>query len=488
MTYLYGDSTDSGLELNYIELLRDFLDVAVQIMLSEHRIKSAREAATQKKLEAGAELERLRVLGESVEAALNEARSSQSNSATDQSIVALHKTANSTLKRAAESVKESVAQLEQQLVSRQQKERAANTKILEPLLLHHTLPDSQNSVDLKANGSGSYDATINGSSKQGLAWKFRAEVPSDSPFHEALRVSARTPDFTIQIPEKSGFVRKSMKLKAQRLSSYYITELRHSLGQVHVKLRGSAHGDDTGYDLKLSPTAPRVVLTRVHKGEISPPFEPLEADAQSLASFCRELSRDAEALEEHRTTLLELKFDNSRVHDYADPSRIVDRLVKRIGPVIQEIARHSLADTELVLKRVLANDRREEIFASKADLRDTLATVPSDFRQIFSPLGLGDLGGYENDFDQTNQLDTLAPVAQHIVVDEPTEPAADEPTPQEITAIPVDEIGHIEDSIDVTITEAAPPNRSVPLPGMTEAPAPEPDSVDQALSRLEVED
>ena len=34
MTYLYGDSTDSGLELNYIELLREFLDFAVQVMLS----------------------------------------------------------------------------------------------------------------------------------------------------------------------------------------------------------------------------------------------------------------------------------------------------------------------------------------------------------------------------------------------------------------------------------------------------------------------
>ena len=52
MTYLYGDSTDSGLELNYIELLREFLDFAVQVMLSEHRVATGRVGADDAKRNA----------------------------------------------------------------------------------------------------------------------------------------------------------------------------------------------------------------------------------------------------------------------------------------------------------------------------------------------------------------------------------------------------------------------------------------------------
>ena len=54
MTYLYGDSSDSGLELNYIELLRDFLDFAVQIMLSEQRIEEALQQSDNQKDSANA--------------------------------------------------------------------------------------------------------------------------------------------------------------------------------------------------------------------------------------------------------------------------------------------------------------------------------------------------------------------------------------------------------------------------------------------------
>ena len=60
------------------------------------------------------------------------------------------------------------------------------------------------------------------------------------------------------------------------------------------------------------------------------------------------------------------------------------------GPAIRAIAQHSLSPSELVLKRVLADDRREEIFASKADLLEKLAPLPPKLFRLFGPLGLDD--------------------------------------------------------------------------------------------------
>jgi hypothetical protein len=63
-----------------------------------------------------------------------------------------------------------------------------------------------------------------------------------------------------------------------------------------------------------------------------------------------------------------------------------------MAPVVTEIARHSLAPDELVLKRVVTDDRREEVFVAKADLISKLDPVPVALRGVFAPLGLGDLG------------------------------------------------------------------------------------------------
>ena len=37
MPYLYGDSTPSTLEINYIDFLRDALDFAAQVLLADER-------------------------------------------------------------------------------------------------------------------------------------------------------------------------------------------------------------------------------------------------------------------------------------------------------------------------------------------------------------------------------------------------------------------------------------------------------------------
>jgi hypothetical protein len=53
---------------------------------------------------------------------------------------------------------------------------------------------------------------------------------------------------------------------------------------------------------------------------------------------------------------------------------------------VQEIAARSLAPGELVLRRLLGGDRREEIFVSKADLKQKLEPLDGTRRALFDPL------------------------------------------------------------------------------------------------------
>lgn len=524
MTYLYGDSSDSGLELNYIELLRDFLDFAVQIMLSEQRIEEALQSSEDQKSTANTELENLRALGDAVGRALEKSKSGGQNSITNKSIAALRQVTQDTLRKAAEALKGQVAAGNQEIQVRKQRERAGNAKITERLLLHHDMPDSNNTVALSINAEGTgYDAEVQGSCKQGLRWVFAAEIPAKNQFHEVLKVSSLAPELSIELPEMSGFVRKSVKLKSYRASTFYITGLANDGQDLVLELR-SALGtqEPTGLDIRMTRAARRVMVTRIDKGEEAAPFQVSDTDAAELMKIGEALEEDRLGLVEYRAKLLKLLFDGKDLSECPDPKILLRRLIDRIGPVIQKIAKHSLAESELVLKRVLANDRREEIFASRADLLSKLSGVSIGMRGIFAPLGLGDLGTGSGS-DSPNQVTEDPPTKKQSAISELDKLPPPPPRPKVNRSDSAPTLADLEDEATniagapgaVTMMEAMAPDEELTESGVGPAspntiakvrlkrkrhvspappPAPEPalpppgdDSIDIALAELDAE-
>lgn len=399
MAYLYGDSTESGLELNYIELLRDFLDFGAQVLMSEHRIAGLVTSGEEQRRGAERELERLKELSHVVEQALDRALGADPQSPTDRCAASIRAAAFDTIKRGAESVKASVAESERQVTAKTQRERAGNVKLLERLLRDHELPDQTSHIHLALDEhAGCYETTLRGRSPVGLEWSFRCDIPAAGRFAGPVRIGQYDEHLEVRLPEKSGLVRKSTKLRAHKLAGLYLVALEHATDQTTLVLRNQPQQGEAGFDITVSPTSPAVRLVRVQKdGETSPTLEPRDEDAERIAAVAREIVGDSSALAEHRSTLQKVSFDGKPLESHPDPALLVRRLVERLAPVIQQIARRSLAPGELVLKRVLAGDRREEIFASVPDLTGKLTPVPAELRQVFAPLGLGidDLGDDE---------------------------------------------------------------------------------------------
>ena len=67
--------------------------------------------------------------------------------------------------------------------------------------------------------------------------------------------------------------------------------------------------------------------------------------------------------------LVEAKIDGEAMRTHAKPTLLVERLIATMAPVVQEIAARSQSPGELVLRRLLSGDRREEIFLSKSELK-----------------------------------------------------------------------------------------------------------------------
>jgi hypothetical protein len=252
-------------------------------------------------------------------------------------------------------------------------------------------------------------ARVRGKADIGVEWLQSLDIPATHLFAHLVRVERLSPNLEVRVPEKGGWMRKGMRMRAHRITSKYVTEVIRAAHQTTVKLRENPADDESGYNILVTMMEPRVRLVRVQKGgEHSPPFEPLDEDVPKFLELASQLVDAAEELTESRGPLREARFEGKPIGEHDNPASLVKRLISKIAPVVQEIARHSLSPDELVLKRVLADDRREEIFAAKADLLAKLDPVPLGLRGVFAPLGLGDLGSPDRN-GRPMRPDTLEP-------------------------------------------------------------------------------
>ena len=395
MAYLYGDSTESPLETNYLEFLRDALDFSVEILISDYRVQALQETVDDHKRSAEAELQHLRALSEKVNQVMSEPFGSPQSPA-QRCAAQIRQGAEDAIMRMAGQIKQALSDQLAQVASQVQRERTSPLRAIEILLRHRGLPDSTSHVEvtLAPGGHGGYAAQVRGRADIGLEWTQVLEIPSSHLFGQLVKVERLSPNLEVKLPEKSGgWRRKGMRVRAHRIGAKYITEVIHAAHQATVKLRAAPEDDEAGYNVLVSTSEPRVRLVQVAKGgDHSPPFEPMEDDAIRFLELVRMLTESADDLGQNRSTLREARIDGKPLGDYESPAILVKRLVAKMAPVVTEIARHSLAPDELVLKRVVTDDRREEVFVAKADLISKLDPVPMALRGVFAPLGLGDLG------------------------------------------------------------------------------------------------
>ena len=393
VAYLYGDSTESPLEINYIEFLRDALDFAVEILVADHRIHSLQEDCEERKRSAEVELGQLRQLSDRVSQALDAPPGGPSSSAFRCAMM-VRQSSDDAIKRTIGQIKQALNDQLTQVVGQISRERSGNLRALELLLRHRDLPDSTHHVEVVLAGDGrGYTAQVRGKADIGVEWLQSLDIPSSHMFAHLVRVERLSPNLEVRVPEKGGWMRKGMRMRTHRITNKFVTEVIRAAHQTTIKLREAPAEDEAGYNILVTLIEPRVRLVRVEKGgEHSPPFEPVDEDVTKFLEVASQLVDAAEELTESRGPLREARFEGKPIGEHENPSSLVKRLIGKMAPVVQEIARHSLSPDELVLKRVLADDRREEVFAAKADLLAKLDPVPLGLRGVFAPLGLGDLG------------------------------------------------------------------------------------------------
>jgi hypothetical protein len=390
MSYLYGDSTPSTLEINYIEFLRDVVEFSVQVLLADQRIVQGRMRVRSLDHTTAAEIERLQRLEVTVAKALE--------GMTSGGDVSSARCAAAIVRASAEIVRAEVAAVQSTLAAEAGKrdaqvteERRAGIRALEALLARHDLPGMTLDLHVGVQGGGRYACRALMETGFGLGAVLDLEIPANDLYGQVFRAERLAERLEVQAPEMSGWLHKEMKVRLQHLEKHFLTEVSIVGGSGTFELRVAPDGSGSGMNVKVASDGPRpVLLSRIDEQgeEMGTPFEAREGDVGKLVAFYQKVTAPLRDLTRHGKRVVEVTFDGEPIEKLDSPSMLVERLVATIAPVVQEIAARSRSSDELVLRRLIGDDRREEIFLSKEELRRKLEPLVEGRRALFDPLWL----------------------------------------------------------------------------------------------------
>jgi hypothetical protein len=391
MSYLYGDSTPSNLEVNYIELVRDSIEFCVQLLLADHRILQGQGQLRERQSAAAAEIERLERLQAAVASAVAHIPAGLPDSPTARCASAITRSAAELARAEVATVRTALTDDVTRLEGLAAQERQGAVRALEALLVKHDLPDSTTFVQVQVVDGARNRCLADVRTGFGLQAMLEVEPPEGSLWRHVVRVDRLMERLEIHTPEVGGWLHKEIKMKPHRLERLHVFRLAIEPGVRTLVLRVQPDGSGGGFDITFRDEEPRVQLLRVEEGATSAaagttPFAVPEADAGKLIELYAKLAAAVEDLLHHRKVVLNAMFKGQALGAGDTPAQVVEQLVATLAPVVQEIAARSQSPGELVLRRLIGDDRREEIFVPREDLRRKLEPLPPMRRPLFEPL------------------------------------------------------------------------------------------------------
>ena len=388
MNYLYGDSTTSTLKSNFLEFLRDAIDFCVFVLQADAMVKQGHVQIRVLGEESDAESARLERFVTSVSRAVHDGEKGEPDSPTARCadrlaalIVEAHRTS---LDGIRQSLSDAIARIEADEAAG----RDACVKALGALLAPHDPPGASTVLRLGLLESGRYEATREGKSEPALAWTLEVGIPEGHAWSAPMRIERLVPHLEIRAPQLAGWITKEVKIRPQRIERWVVTQVVDDTATFQIELRtepGSGVGLDLEVDLE-NGTIVRAKRVGPADDQSVGPFELQVEDVPLVVELAKKLRESLSGLE--RLPNISATFDGADFRTLPTFVDFVERLVGTMAPICQEISQRSLTPNELVLRRLLSNDRREEIFVAKATLREKLAVLPPESRALFAPLGL----------------------------------------------------------------------------------------------------
>ncbi|HVJ91854.1 MAG TPA: hypothetical protein VM580_18770 [Labilithrix sp.] len=388
MNYLYGDSTTSTLKSNFLEFLRDAIDFCVFVLQADAKIKQGRVKIQALREESDAESARLERFVISVTDAVYSGEKGAHDSPTARCATRIVTLVADAHRASLDGIRQELAEEIARVEAEEAATREACGNALAALLAPHDPPGVSTITSVSILESGHYEASLDAKGEPALEWTLELGIPENHAWSTPMRIERLAPHLEIRAPQLAGWITKEVKVKPLKVERYVVTELVDDGTTLDIELRNEQN-PSIGLDFTVKPEQGKVIkAARVAPADDASvgPFELHADDVPLVVDVVKKLRESLAGLE--RQPNITATFDGNEFRALPEYAEFVARLVGMMAPIVREISQRSLTPNELVLRRPLGNDRREEIFVAKATLRDKLAVLPPEARALFTPLGL----------------------------------------------------------------------------------------------------
>ena len=118
------------------------------------------------------------------------------------------------------------------------------------------------------------------------------------------------------------------------------------------------------------------------------PTKPDSDDSAALHELHARLRAVGTDLLANKASVVGASLDDVPLAELPTPRAMVERMIMNIAPIVRQVVSRSSAPGELVLKRQVGEHQRDELFVSKASLREKVETLSPELQQVFAPLEL----------------------------------------------------------------------------------------------------
>lgn len=387
--YRFGDGTPFPLRENFIDTIVAAVDGCVALYRVEVEVEERMLRLREAEKSATEELRRFEALKGLIETAVAPLMAPRADRGTRPS-----EHAAARIFHDAEEIilagKTEVAKLRERLTQEDKptvlRERVRS--ILGDMFRAHALPRTEWRVRWQAPSSSDATATVDigAQATRDLELSFLTAIPPDSEWVRAIGVAE-----ILSAPVETMVDAGNGKRRTVRLDTYALTEVHIAPGRESITLRESARRASPGFHIILPRTpdeAPVVVALdkRDHTGH---PFCFDDAGADGVRRLWQAIDERLPDLLALRGGLAGARLRGQELDDIDHPSEIAEAILMSLAPLVREMRMKSRVPGELILKRDLAGDRREEMFVPRQVLWEKISGLPSRHRQVFEAMGLG---------------------------------------------------------------------------------------------------
>jgi hypothetical protein len=383
--YLYGDSTPSPLQSNFLAFLRDALGFCVHLLQAQERITGLR--ADGRALDTAAEAERARIAGlrALVLEAAESANTDGPDSASYRAVARVKAAAEQGISTTLAEVASKLAAEHAHLAAKERTERDGCLDALGEFLAGHEPHEGASKVAVQLGDTGGYAGECSATTSYGIDWTCALEFSAGHAMAGLMKVGDAMPQMELSLPEAGGWLKKG-KVKPQRVDQYSVDAFSSGAHEARIALRATPRAP-LGLDIVIVDNTVQILRAGA-KDVRDAGCEVTSDDATKLLALRDKLLETVTAGSGLRRRVVSATIDDKPLGDVPDLNVVVERVIEFAAPIANEIQAHSLSPYELVIRRLLGNDRREEVFVTSASLLDKLTPLTADQRAVFAPLNL----------------------------------------------------------------------------------------------------